>query len=268
MGKFFLFSIFSLCLSSLLLAEELQTKEDSTQPFHIFASTGYAWGMNSGIANPQPGFWDIVDNGYNQNMGNVSYLSLGFGYCIKNALDVNFNYNLYDTFHYQMLQTSSLQQTGTVRVRYFDLNHQNALITSIWYPYKKRIGGSSWKISPLLGMGIGVGISQVSNFYTVGNNANGTLANVPYTQTVGLGSITSEGNPVTTIAFAWQGIGGIHLEANKYLYLDLSYRYYNGGKFLCPSTIYSFVDQAFFSGSPWKGVLQTNELNIQIAVRF
>lgn len=248
----------SLIAPVFLLANEPASvpKPNFWAPFHGFVATGYAWSMEAGIYNPQPGFWDLSSEGYDSTLGNVSFFTLGIGYRFWKMLDVDFNYNFYDTFHYQKRQTSMIGQSGSVRVRYFDLDNQSGMLNFSLYPYAISLGSSRMELVPFIGLGIGVAVNQISNFYTVGNDVSG------------IGSVTSVGNQNTRIAFAWQGMGGFRIHPkNSMLSADIAYRYYNGGAFEGPSTITSFADSGEqFTGKPWKGTLQTNQLYVSLNV--
>lgn len=235
----------------ILLAEDAKTlPKPDTSNLHAFAATGYAWSMNAGINNPQPGFWDASNEGYNSSLGNVSFFTLGFGYRCFEKLDVDFNYSFYDTFTYEKKQTSQNGQSGDVRMRYFNLDNQSALFNFSLFPYAISLGSLRTEIVPFIGLGLGVSMNYVSNFHTIGNDVER------------VGSTTSTGEPVTTIAFAWQGMGGFRIHPkNKMLSIDIAYRYYNGGTFKGPSTITSFADNGEdFTGKPLEGTLQTNQI--------
>ncbi len=248
------YAFLSTLMASVVLcsSESMQTKSELafSCPLHAFAATGYAWSMEAGIRNIQYGFWDPADQGYDSTLGNASFFTLGFGYRFWKMLDVDFNYNFYNTFHYEKRQTSPFGQSGEIRMRFFDLDNQSGMLNFSLYPYAIGIWRTRMEIVPFIGAGIGVSANNVSNFYTVGND-------VP-----GIGSVTSTGLPRSTIAFAWQGMGGFRIHPKtSMLSIDVAYRYYNGGKFLCPSTITSFADNGkLFTGKPWKGTLQTNQL--------
>ncbi len=229
-----------------------------TSSLHAFAATGYAWSMEAGICNPLPGFWGAAKEGYDSTLGGSSFFTLGFGYRFFKVFDVDFNYSFYDTFHYEKKQTSSAGQSGEVRMRCFDLDNQSAIANFSFYPYLISLGKLRIDIIPFIGLGVGVGINNMTNFHTIGNDV------------LGVGSTTSTGEPRTTIAFAWQGMGGFRIHPrNFHLSIDIAYRYYNGGNFKGPSTITSFADNGEdFTGKPWEGTLQTNQVYFAFNLSF
>ena len=252
-------AFFLTVMTPILLLSQEPARTDTSPfsiPLHGFVATGYAWSMEAGIDNPLPGFWDPSNEGYDSTLGNVSFFTLGFGYRFWKILDVDFNYNFYNTFHYQKRQTSLTGESGLVRMRFFDLDNQSGMLNFSLYPYAISLGCTRMELIPFIGMGIGISSNQVSNFYTVGDDV------------AGVGSTTSIGNPNTTIAFAWQGMGGFRIHPkNSMLSADIAYRYYNGGRFVCSNTITSFADNGEqFRGKPWKGVLQTNQLYFSLNI--
>lgn len=222
-------------------------------PFHAIVASGYAWSMDADIRGVDTDFWAPSDTGYNAKLGNSPFITLGFGYRLFHMLDIDFGYTLYDEFEYQKNQTDPF---GNKRTRFFDLNHQSSLFNFTLSPYP--FSFAKIEISPLIGLGLGVGTSKVSDFQTVFYD--------PLLQ--GIGLTTSIGVNRTTNAFAWQGMGGfrIHPKASK-LNLDIAYRYYNGGTFKTPPSVidYNGLGQGEVDSSdPWKGTLQTNQFYFAI----
>ncbi len=237
-----------------LLGEEPVASVQKESNFHAVVASGYAWSMDADIRGVDYNFWSGSMEGYDADLGNEPFISLGFGYRLFHVLDIDFAYTLYDTFRYQKNQQDPFENR---RSRYFDLDHQSALFNFTYFPYT--IGSICKKLefTPFIGMGIGVGINQVSNFHTV-----------YYDPTVGMGITTSIGPDHTRNSFAWQGTGGlrIHPVCSK-LSLDLAYRYYNGGTFETPSQVtdYQGLNKGYTEkGKPWRGTLQTNELYFAI----
>jgi hypothetical protein len=233
--------------------------------------TGYAWSFNSGIKNPDPTFWDDANEGYNANLGNSPFFTLGFGSRFCGCFSLDLDYTYYQTFHYQKYQTSTVGQTpgftGIARTRFFDLDHQNVMFNLSYAPCRQfSFGCSCIDFSPLLGIGIGCGVNRVSNFHTVGFSSISTIGAV--------GSTTSIGETVTNASFAWQGTAGfrIHPQPCSPLLIDIAYRYYDGGTFHGPRNIVlnTLSGAGAFSanGKAWKGRLKANEIMLTLNYLF
>jgi opacity protein-like surface antigen len=225
-------------------------------PWFVAVGGGYAWSNESGVSNPDPDFWDSSTQGYNANLGNSPFWSLGIGKQVWDYINFDISYTDYDTFHYQKYQTASDATTPgflRARTRYFDLNNQSLLVNVTLHPRSHQLSFNcdQFSIFPFISAGIGAGFNRVNNFYTVGNVS-------------GVGSTSSIGEEdVTHTAFAWQGSAGLTIMAvNSYLAVDIGYRYYDGGDFNGPDTI--MVNNSpdtgnVISAPAWSGRLTTNQ---------
>jgi hypothetical protein len=235
-----------------LKANKPQQPKEEKSNFHAIVASGYAWSMEADIDGLTDTDWALSNNGYDGSLGNSPYIMLGFGYTFWSILDVDFGYTLYDTFHYQKNQTDPF---GDKRTRFFDLTHQSSLFNFSIFPYGFNL--CKVKVTPYIGMGIGVGTSTVSNFQTVF-----------YDPLDGIGLTTSIGDPNTRNSFAWQGTGGFRIQPNaSKLSLDIAYRYYNGGTFESSSSIKDYDgigDGDTVSVEPWTATFQTNQLYFAI----
>ena len=225
---------------------------DEQSHFHAIVASGYAWSMDADIDGLKNNAWALSLEGYKSSLGNSPFIMLGFGYRFLKIADADFGYTLYDTFHYQKNQTDLF---GDKRTRFFDLDHQSALFNLSILPYT--INLSSIEMTPFIGMGIGVGTSQVSHFQTVF-----------YDPIEGVGLTTSIANPHIRNAFAWQGMGGIQIRPrSSMLSLDIAYRYYNGGTFESSSSIVGYNgldDGELLKIKPLSSRFQTNQLYFAI----
>lgn len=241
-------------------------------PWYGFVGAGYAWSFKTGIKNPDPNFWDFANEGYDAHLGDAPFFTIGVGKRFCGFLGFDVAYTYFQPFHYQKFQTSPMQSTigftGPLRTRFFDLDHQNVMFNLNLVPENCfSLNCSCIEISPLLGIGIGVGIHHVTNFHTV--------AATPLFETVSLGTTTSIGEHVRRTSFAWQGTAGVRLSPNQCspFKFDIAYRYYDGGRFQCPSRILIATAAAgqgagFQSGRPWKGRLRANEVLLQLNYIF
>lgn len=212
---------------------------------------GYAWSMNTGIENPDTSFWDPAIEGYNANLGNSPFITIGVGKTFCNMFCFDVGYSYYQTFHYQKFQTGTADTmgfTGSSRTRFFDLDHMNVLANFSYYSTCFAYDFCFARFTPFVGAGIGLGINRVSNFHTVGLTNN-------------VGSTTSIGRATTKTSFAWQATGGIEIRPTcSALSIDIGYHYYDGGRFEGPSLILSNTLGTAQNGSPWKGRLKANEV--------
>lgn len=198
------------------------TKNTSAMgPWYAYVGTGYAWSLNAGINNPNPAAWDFANEGYDSNLGHGGFYSIGFGRNICEYLHMDLSYTNYATLHYQKYQTgegSSIGSTGNTRTRFFDLDSQSILLNFALLPaeeqFSAHLGGVY--ISPFINAGIGIGFNRVGNFHTVASN----------------GAVTTIADPNNTANFAWQGSLGLTMHPDcSHLFLDVGYRYYDGGHF-------------------------------------
>lgn len=232
---------------------------------------GYAWTTNAGIHNPNPLVWDAAIQGYNDDLGGASFASLEIGRLFGRGFSTGLRYAFYDTFHYQKFQTGTSDTpsfSGNSRHRFFDLDHQHILVHFTFDPLKFircRPILCGIKISPSLEVGIGPGFNRVTNFHTVG------LLEIPGTGTA-VGSTTLIGATHSEVSFAWEAGVGVKFKVECLnLSWRIGYRYYDGGRFQGPSTVYpnSVLNQGLATrATPWKGHLRANEAVFQIDFGF
>ncbi len=239
-------------LSAFSYADAPVQTQKAKNPYYAFVGSGYAWSLKAGIHNPDPGYWDAAQEGYNSDLGDSPFFTIGLGKQLWRILHLDLSYTYYQTFHYQKQQTGTSSTpgfTGARRTRYFDLDNQNVLFSASLYPWQIKTGCGAF--TPYAGGGVGVGINRVSNFHTVA-----------YDSSADVGSTTSIGGPVTKGVFAWRVLAGIRFAPKiEHFSFDLGYRYYNGGKFTGPSKIQNYTGGgATTYGKPWKGYIKSNEI--------
>ncbi len=232
-------------------------------PFYGIVGTGYAWTMDPGIDNPNPADWDPSLQGYDNSFGGSPFLMIGLGREYFDLLHIDLSYTYYQTFHYQKYQTgvaSTPGFTGSERMRFFDLDHQNILFDVSVYPWSLQV--LNVKVTPFAGAAIGVGFNQVTNFHTVG-----------YDSSAGVGSTTSIGTTGVRAVFAWQVSAGVRIKPDlQHLSFDFGYHYYNGGSFTGPSNV--MVNASPFNGgissgnAPWTGTLKANEFYFTLNLAY
>ena len=224
--------------------------------------TGYAFSMKSNIDYPG-GTWDRAKEGYDSDVGGASFVSIGFGREFFDYFKFDTSYTFYLPFHYQKHQTAfgnTVVYTAPKRNRFFDLDHQSVLFNLYLHPQKNfYLSLVDLEISPYFGGGIGVGFSRIYNFNLV------AYANQ-------LGSIASLADKCTNSSLAWQACAGIRFHPVKSWYnLDISYRYYEGGKFYSSRNVYlntpPYKGQSKDS-TQWKGKLRTNQISLSFNMDF
>lgn len=222
-------------------------------PWFASIGTGYSWTEKSGITNPQPSFWDDAIQGYNGNLGNRGFYTFAVGKQVYRYIDLNLSYLDHENFNYQQFQTGGSSTpgfTGNARTRYFTLDNRALLISGSLHPAESIYSLLSLNFTPFVGAGIGYAYNQVRNFYTIGT---ATIDGVT------VGSTTSIGNPANRNSFAWQGSVGLNIQPQiSHLSVDIGYRYFDGGKFNGPSTVYTNAS-GFLTGLPWLGRLEANQ---------
>lgn len=234
-------------------------------PFYGIVGTGYAWTLDPGINNPNPNDWDAAIEGYDTTLGNAPFFMIGLGRQYFEMLHLDLSYTYYQPFHYEKFQTGTSNTvgfTGSHRVRFFDLSHQNILFDVSVYPWTWHAGCLG--ITPFAGAGVGVGFHQVTNFHTVGYTTAGATE---------LGSTTSIGTTGVRAVFAWQVSAGIRFKPKlQHLSFDFGYHYYDGGSFYGPTNI--VVNEApsngtvSFSNTPWSGHLKANEFYFTLNLAY
>lgn len=74
-------------------------------------------------------------------------------------------------------------------------------------------------------------------------------------------------NDNTVASFASQAMVGLMFDLSKSISIDTGYRYFNGGEFKSDDYIASSV-YAATAAPPWTGTLQSNEVFLELNMRF
>ena len=248
---------FLLLFTSLPLCAGTMGVNEVVYPWFAVIGAGYSWTEKPGIVNPNPVQWDASIHGYDSSLGNRGLYTFAVGKHVYRHFDLSLSYLANELFNYQMLQTGTSSTpgfTGNDRTRYFNLANRAVLANVILRPEHQYFSVSSVGFSPFLGAGIGYALNHVNNFYTVGTTTiNG----------VAIGSTDSIGNPLSKNSFAWQGSFGFNIKPElSHVSVDFGYRYFDGGDFSGPSSVYTNT-LGWFSASPWAGVLIANQAFIE-----
>ena len=264
-------TMLTIALSSLVMAASAQSPQQmgpNLTPWYATISTGYAWSMKAGITNPDPSFWDGSSQGYDADLQNGSFVGLGFGKTWLSWLSTDVDWTMYRSFHYQKYQTGTQLSTdpgftGSSRTRYFDMDNDGFLANlKLHLPRDWEWNAGCLSFGVFGGAGVGFGVNQVYNFHTVGYNSTEATA----------GSTTSIGDPTYNVAFAWQGNVGFSVRPkDSNTTFNFAYRYYDGGRFVCPGTVITNTNSGGglkATGKSWKGRLKTNQFLVYLKMEL
>ena len=249
----------ALCASSFSLYAGTVGEVATAYPWFASIGTGYSWTERPGIVNSDPSFWDPSSQGYDANIGNRGFYSFAIGKQIYQYIDVSLSYINNEVFHYQKFQSSpglgnTPGFTGNARNRFFNLNNRAVLANAFLHSEHALTSLLGIDFTPFAGAGVGVAHNQVLDFYTVGTT---NVAGVP------IGSSSSIGGPTTKDKFAWQASVGLNFRpVQSHLSVDAGYRYYDGGIFNGPATVYSNTE-GFSTTIPWSGRLKANQIFVE-----
>ncbi|ASQ47341.1 outer membrane protein [Legionella clemsonensis] len=252
-------SVIFLCLLSLSLHAGTMGTVGTASSYPWFASigTGYSWTEKPGIVNPNPAFWDFSLQGYDADLGDRGFYTFEVGKQLQEYLDISISYINHENFDYQKFQTSPPGTSdtpgfsGSARTRYFELDNKAILVNGFIHPANALATLAAIEVTPFIGGGVGYAHNEVRNFYTVGRTV---IAGIP------VGSTTTIGDPAGRNSFAWQLSAGVNLTpTGSHLSIGTGYRYYDGGKFEGPSTVYT-NSAGFQTSTPWSGRLKANQV--------
>ncbi|KTD20920.1 Uncharacterised protein [Legionella lansingensis] len=229
-------------------------------PWFGSIGTGYSWTEKPGIVNPDPTFWDFAAEGYDSDLGNRGFYTFALGKQVHDYIDVSVSYLVHEVFDYQKFQSAPPGTSGTpgftgsARTRYFSLDNRAILVNGFLHPIQAWANIASVAFTPFIGGGIGYAYNEVRDFHTVGRTV---VAGVP------VGSTTTIGDPTSRNSFAWQASAGVNFRPQQsHFSVDAGYRYYDGGKFNGPSTVFTNSD-GFLSSAPWSGRLKANQAFVE-----
>ncbi|KTC86976.1 outer membrane protein [Legionella brunensis] len=250
----------ALYISSLSLHAGTMGEVITTYPWFASIGTGYSWTEKPGIDNPNPAFWDFSSQGYDADLGDRGFYTFALGKQVHQYIDISLSYLNHEVFDYQKFQSSPPATSGTPgftgseRTRFFSLSNRALLINGFLHPAQAWANFASISLNPFIGGGIGFAHNEVRDFHTVGTV---NVAGVP------IGSTTSIGGPTDKNSFAWQASAGFNFRPSQsHLSVDAGYRYYDGGKFNGPSTVYTNSD-GFATSTPWSGRLKANQVFVE-----
>lgn len=251
--------------------EVLQEDELFNTNWTSFAYSGYTWSKNAGIVNPDPSVFTSVAPGDSDD-STVSNCPFSGTSLVRNLNDwcvIGMSYEVYGLFTYQRYHSNGIaaispqrEVVGVNYVRSFSLSHQSVMAeTYLKLPKKWKTTLGTTNIRPILGGGVGIGITNFFDFQTLGYDAFTTDTKIT---TLGSNNISKN--------FAWRVECGINFKtADSRTSFGLSYRYYYGGKFSSGNR-YQFNDVHSQGGvlifPPWTGAIRANQIKLYISVEF
>lgn len=242
----------------------LQSDLAAQPKWHTYAYSGYAWSKKAGIVNPAPLIFANVapSDTDDSSLSNANFVGIALHHDLNKWQSLGLSYESYATFNYQKYHEngSPMQDNlGSVFLRLFFMNHQSVMLESyLKMPKHWQVQLGGLKVTPLVGLGVGVGINNLFNFQALSYDAD------------------IEGTEIASIAknnieksFAWRietGLNFASLSSN--VSFGLAYRYYDGGRF-ATSNFYLFnIAQGFAILPPWTGKFKTNQIKMYINVNF
>lgn len=250
--------IIALCVSSFSLhGGTMGETVPPAYPWFASIGTGYSWTEKPGIVNPNPAVWDFSLQGYDSDLGDRGFYTFAIGKQVHKYIDMSLSYLDHEVFNYQKFQSAPPGTvgtpgfTGSARTRYFSLDNKALLVNGFLHPANAWANLANVDLTPFIDGGIGYAHNEVRNFYTVGTT---NIAGVA------IGSTSSIGEPTDKNSFAWQASAGVNFHpAGSHMSVDAGYRYYDGGKFNGPSTVYT-NSNGFQTATPWSGRLKANQI--------
>lgn len=238
---------------------------------------GHAWTSLAGVANPDTDkFTNVADSDTdNSKLGRGSFVGMSLNRHLWSWFSVGVSYDIYTSFAYHLHHagatslalTAGNEVIGTASQtvtfdRSFDLSHQSALFNvNLNLPEDWALSVGSMNISPVIGGGVGVGMSKVSNFKLTGWNTSGSTLQV-----------TSVALPNSKASLAWQASGGINFQPeDSNVSFGFGYRYYHGGDFASAKTFTlndSTNDGAATEIAAWTGKLKTHQVRMCLDLEF
>lgn len=265
MKKLYL-SFFSLiCLSAIA-----QDSFNENYKWNTRGYSGYAWTKKASVKNPDPTSFEkvaILDT----DDGELSNVPFGGFAVLRNCYDwlsVGFSFESYGLFAYQRSHINSQANASTIEIvgpnysRSFTLSHQSAMAESFFkFSEKWRVLLGNMQIKPVLGGGVGVGITNLFGFQTCSFNPINDDTQIT---TIGANHIKK--------SLAWRVETGLNFQTiNSEVSFGISYRYYYGGKF-ASGTRYQFNDLInvgkVLDLPAWTGSIKANEMKMYISVDF
>lgn len=222
--------------------------------------TGYAWSMDVVLTNPDPSIWGTSEQGFDAKVGSSQFVTLGVWSQMTEVIQTDITFTFFLPFHYQKFQTDTATQDTSVR--FFDLTHQNIMLTVRFLPGQSYALSLQDYIFSVFGEG-GVGASSftVTNFHTVA-----------FDRELGVTSTTDIANRTLSPSLAAQVGTGVRIQhASSRLTLDIIGRLYKGGTFTTnATTVQNTADSggSQITTTPWQGQFQATQILVSLNINI
>lgn len=259
-----IFLLCALCLfvmPHILQAEECEPPKAPVIPCNIqrpflYVGGGYAWSRKASL-EVDPAFWESSPQGYDGDLGNSEFYTLGAGYHFNPLFSMMLEATYRPSFEYKRFQTSTAVATpgflGT-KTRHFRFDNWAVLVDAFLNKQGDywQIGGKCGCFAPFVGAGVGISYNTVKDFHSV-------LPRDPITTFMPVRSIMPD---FTKISWAGQLMAGFVSRVTPFMTFEIGYRRFFGGRFWS-NRYFDDVPSGLTSSiiiPAWRGTFQANEL--------
>lgn len=228
--------------------------------FYIKVGSGISSSQSADVAAPST-LWNPAAQGYDATLGNCPIAGLSIGCEIFDVMDLEVSISNRSIFEYRKFQTPMSGNESYTRE--FDLNVTpiifSANLLGRGIPHLNCDVGSSGKIYPMLGAGLGVSNLLITNFRTTGLPLTGDSS--PYE------SFSSENQYTLRKNFTYTILAGIEYSHNDRWAIGTGYRWLNAGNFKGPQYLRSVSGAAVDIGTnQWDMRFRANEWFIEFKI--
>lgn len=233
--------------------------EPKDYSFYLKVGSGVSFAESAQVSAPSPP-WNPAIQGYDSSLGNCAIGSLGLGYELMHALDLEVNISNRSTFKYRKFQTPI--SGGSSYTREFDLDVTPLIFSASLLG--RGIPHLHWDIGcgaiyPMIGAGVGVSNLLITNYRTTGLPPTGD--SFPYP------SFSAENQYTLRKNFTYIVFAGIEYSYSNYWAISSGYRWLDAGHFKGPRyqrvASGSAVD---LDGDEWKMRFKANEWLIEFKI--
>lgn len=232
--------------------------------------SGFGFSAKGDVTNPSSVQFNTVasTDTDDKKLGKVGFIGVAVDRKLWSWVSAGVSFDMYTPFRYAAYHTGATAATGTGEVlstnyqRVFNVSHQSALFNvNLFAPEDWSFGVGSMNISPSIGAGVGVGVSEVRDFHAIGYNSTATG-----------GVVTTVALPNSKADVAWQASGGFKFQPeDSNVGFCVGYRYYYGGKF--ESAASYMLNDTTNTGSSvaltaWTGKIKVHEVRLGLDLSF
>lgn len=280
---YLLLSVFCLAAAPIQAGKSMDQssrhEEENSSPWRAGANVGYLRAKLT-LDNPSAVQFNTATTpaGDPNNSSNAGVVGLSLDrnlFC--DWLSAGVSYDIYSQFNYDEYVTANTQATGGGALgvneilsdstipyaRSFALNHQSAMFNVNFHvPADWAMSVRSMNVSPVLGAGVGAGLSRVVNFQSVGWSA----------ASAGVLQLTSLAPNNSHVSVAWQATAGLNFQpADSSLSFSFVYRYYEAQKYETSNKF--MLNDATNKGAQatltaWTGKIKTQQVRMCLDFEF